>query len=236
MPVSVTIPANSSSAPFTVTAENDSLLDGTKKAVISASASGVGSDFVTVTVLDVDGGVPVGDDHGNNAATATFVGVPSVTTGNIEPNTDPDWFRFNASAGTNYVFETFLDTLFDSTLRLIDSDGVTEIDGNDDGGAGNASRLGWTAPDGGSGPYYVVVSSYIGSIPYTGTYSLQITAGSQDFALDSPASSAEENLDALFQAFGQTGGDEASSVPVSSTDDASIDSLAQALASDGAIE
>lgn len=54
VPATVTIPANSSSTTFTIVGVDDTLLDGTQTAVISASATGYASTSVTVQVTDVE--------------------------------------------------------------------------------------------------------------------------------------------------------------------------------------
>lgn len=52
VPATVTIPANQNSANFTVTGVNDSLRDGTRTAVITATAAGVSSTNASVSVTD----------------------------------------------------------------------------------------------------------------------------------------------------------------------------------------
>ena len=56
--------------------------------------SGVWSSCVSTTLT-----VLSGDDHGNNAATATAVGVPSSTAGTIDVGGDSDWFRSPGHGG-----------------------------------------------------------------------------------------------------------------------------------------
>jgi len=107
-----------------------------------------------------------------NAATSTPVLVPSSSPGNVEVGTDVDWFRFSAIVGTDYTFETILGTLSDSVLRLIETNGVTQIAFDDDGGENLASRIKWTAPA--NGTYYLEVGSF--NDTQTGTYSLVITS------------------------------------------------------------
>ena len=132
---------------------------------------------VSLVIIVLSGGLlfgGTGDDHGNNAAASTPVLVPSSTLGNVEVDTDVDWFRFSAIVGTDYTFETILGTLPDSVLRLIDTNGVTQIAFDDDGGEGLASRIEWTAPA--NGTYYLEVGSF--NDTQTGTYSLVITSDS----------------------------------------------------------
>jgi subtilisin-like proprotein convertase family protein len=111
-----------------------------------------------------------GDDHGDSAPTATSVAVDSSTDGNLEELGDEDWFSFSAVSGRDYRFATFHDTLHDSDITLYGTDGVTELDYDDDGGSGLQSLLFWTAPA--SGTYYVAVGAYLNG--YTGTYDFDI--------------------------------------------------------------
>ena len=111
------------------------------------------------------------DDHGNNASLATNIAVPSTTGGEIEATFDVDWFKFTAVSGTFYQFDTVLGTLTDSVLRLIGTDGTTELAYDDDGGPGFASSIDWTAPT--SGNYYLEVSGYGSDF---GTYNLTTVA------------------------------------------------------------
>ena len=111
------------------------------------------------------------DGQANNSATATGISVSSATFGNIEVGGDTDWFQFTAVAGVDYVFETALTSLHDSKLALYASDGTTQLESDDDGGRGTASRINWTAPA--SGTYYLEVrafsTSQFGSYTFTGT-------------------------------------------------------------------
>ncbi|MFV2068545.1 MAG: GEVED domain-containing protein, partial [Pirellulales bacterium] len=109
--------------------------------------------------------------------------MPSSTGGDLEVSADIDWFNFNAASGDEYTFETTLGTLADSTLTLFDTNGTTELDFDDDGGAGLASKIVWTAPA--NGTYYVQVDNYS---TQTGTYTLDLSvvaAGTEDFG-DAP--------------------------------------------------
>ena len=54
VPATVTIPANQASATFPVTAVDDTLLDGTQTATITASASGYANGAQTINVTDVE--------------------------------------------------------------------------------------------------------------------------------------------------------------------------------------
>ena len=111
------------------------------------------------------------DDHGNDAGTATPVAVPSVTPGEIELPADVDFFSFSAAVGSEYEFETTLNTLGDSTLTLYDTDGVTQLDFDDNGGTGTASLITWIAPS--SGTFFLKVDE--SGNDDVGTYSLHVT-------------------------------------------------------------
>ena len=118
---------------------------------------------VTLTVLPAD-------DHGNSAANATTVGIPSTTIGSIAVIGDTDWFAIQAIAGQQYTFTTQLGSLRDSILTLYNRNGTSQLTTNDDYGSTYASQIKWTAPA--TGTYYLVVASYGHS--YTGTYSLDV--------------------------------------------------------------
>jgi len=145
------------------------LVEGTYDVVVSATdaAGNEGTDTTTDELV-----VDAVDDHGNSAALSTAVLVPSSTAGNLEVGTDADWFGFSALAGAGYTFETILGTLPDTRLTLFDTDGVTQIAFDDDGGEGLASKIEWTAPA--SGTYFLEVGPF--SNTQTGTYSLIISS------------------------------------------------------------
>ena len=83
-------------------------------------------------------------NHGNSAATATTVAVPSLTQGMVSKAGDLDWFSFQATAGRTYVVSTQLGTLRHSVLRLYDHNGAKQLAFNDNIGPGNlAWRIRW---------------------------------------------------------------------------------------------
>ena len=224
----VTIPVGLSAVTFTVTAQNDTVADRGETVTITASAAGYTSIGDTLQVLDDDGGGGGGttDDHGNSSSAATSVSVPSTTSGVIEVNTDTDWFRFVANAGTQYTLQTTLGTLRDSWLTLYGTNGTTVLAENDDIANGVlASRIQWTAPA--SGTYYAAVRPYNQS--YTGTYTLSVSTGSGSIDGGS-AAEAQANLDALFQAFGQEGAAGSAVDGGSAVDEKLLEAVAQAVA------
>ncbi len=133
-------------------------------ALAGALACGAGCTF------DTSGCTGTGDDHGNNAGSATSVGVPSQTGGNIDVGGDVDWFAFGMVPGVTYTIETSLGTLTDSVLRLYGPNGTSQLAFDDDGGAGLASRIQYTAPS--SGTHYAEVRGF--SLSQSGTYTLGI--------------------------------------------------------------
>ena len=111
------------------------------------------------------------DDHGNNAAGASAIAVPSTRAGTVEVASDVDWFSFSAVAGVIYQVATTLGSLDDTFLRLIDTNGTTQLAFDDDAGPGFASLIAWTAPS--SGTYYVEASGFGGGI---GSYTVSLSA------------------------------------------------------------
>jgi hypothetical protein len=115
------------------------------------------------------------DDHGNSSPVATAISaVPSTNGGVIDVPGDVDWFSFTASAGSTYDLATTLGTLPDSVLRLIDSDGVTELDQNDND-VGLESLITWTAPA--DGIYFAEVRSFDTQI---GSYDFSVSLSGSD--------------------------------------------------------
>jgi subtilisin family serine protease len=135
------------------------------------------------------------DDHGNNAAASTAVGVPSSMLGTIGVKGDVDWFKFQAAAGKTYTFSTQLGTLPDSILTLYNRNGTSVLASNDDYGSSLASRITWKAPA--SGTYYLAVGAY-GNV-YAGSYTLSVqTPGASSSlagkSLSMPAALADNAL------------------------------------------
>jgi hypothetical protein len=110
----------------------------------------------------------LGDDHADTYASATLVGIPGLTPGNLEVPTDADVFAVRVSAGQKYRIATILGTLLDSRLRVLDADGTRELASNDDFNGNRAARLTWTAPA--NGTHYVQVTSF--ESQHQGTYDL----------------------------------------------------------------
>lgn len=107
------------------------------------------------------------DDHGNTAATATNVIVPSLTAGSLDPATDEDWFRFSITVASTVTIST--ESSMDTYGHLHDSAGA-RITFDDDSGANLNFQI-TTALN--PGTYFVRVHSFgFGS---TGSYNLRIS-------------------------------------------------------------
>ena len=105
------------------------------------------------------------DDHGNDRASATRVGVPSDTSGALTPG-DRDYFRIDISgSGT---LEVYTRGSIDTVGRLEDADG-SELAENDDSGSGLNFRM---EHDVSGGTYYVRVRGVAGST--VGDYTLHV--------------------------------------------------------------
>ena len=106
----------------------------------------------------------------DTAATANAIAIRDDFSGAISPSGDSDFVKFTASAGTFIVATTVLGTLSDSTLRLLDTDGTTELLFNDDAsGLGLASQTAFRFSA--AGTYFLQVEGLSGS---SGTYTLQL--------------------------------------------------------------
>ncbi len=125
--------------------------------VQSLNGSSVGTYTAAIAAVIID-------DHGNNAANATLIGVPSDTAGTIAATGDVDWFRFAATTGNSYNVSAFLGTLSYAQIRVIGSDGVTALQS----AAGFSPSLIWTPSA--SGTYYIEVDGF----STTGDYSLSV--------------------------------------------------------------
>ena len=108
-----------------------------------------------------------GDDHGDDRASATVVGIPSTTAGELERG-DRDWFRIDVGhAGTLLVESTGGTDTYGSLHR---SDG-SRIARNDDGGDRFNFRISRDALD--VGAYYLQVRGFNSSTH--GDYSLEVS-------------------------------------------------------------
>ncbi len=92
---------------------------------------GFGANIGTYSLSVIETDEP-SDDHPNIVGGSTVVEVGDRERGTIGNSDDADWFQFEAEAGVTYRLDVSLITLDDSQLRLVDSDGRTELAFNDD--------------------------------------------------------------------------------------------------------
>ena len=98
------------------------------------------------------------------------------TNGNLETNTDRDWFRLNLLAGTSYTFrQNAIDSGLDSYLYLRNSSGSL-LASDDDNGGNNNSLFSYTPQS--SGTYYLDAASY--NSASRGRYTVSATAANTD--------------------------------------------------------
>jgi len=124
------------------------------------------------------------DDHGNTAADATRLAVPSTADGCLSYFGDIDFFSLNAAAGQTYDILIDLPEggMDDSTAWLYGADGQTLLTWDDDGGRGYGSRILWTAPA--EGTYYLAVDACDPDLAELGAYTVEIALS--DFATETP--------------------------------------------------
>ena len=130
---------------------------------------------------------PAGEDFSAATSTSGRVAVGDTATGNIETNSDRDWFAVELVAGRSYTIDlrgspTGDGTLLDTYLRGIhDADGnVIPGTTNDDGGEGYNSRLTFTATE--SGTHYIAA----GAFSSRGTYEVEVTDHSPPIVVSNP--------------------------------------------------
>ncbi len=126
-----------------------------------------GSDADTHAHDGADGFEVPDDDFGNDASTAEQAFLDTTVFGQIDFAGDQDWFAFQGEAGVTYTFTSVLFSLPDSQLVLYDTDGVTVLAFDDDGGGGLAATLNWTASV--DGTYFLAVRGFD---VLTGSYSI----------------------------------------------------------------
>jgi len=117
-----------------------------------------------------------GDDHWDDATNATAISTNgTLENGVLEVGSDLDYFEFIATNGVQYTIETSqLGVDCDTYIRLFDTDGITQIDFDDDSGVGLASRIDWVATA--SGTFYVSVEPFGGNALNIGTYKISVTS------------------------------------------------------------
>lgn len=77
----------------------------------------------------------------------------------INPKGDLDYLFFHATGSMTYIIRTYGG--YDTTLTLFDTDGVTLLAYNDDGGGeGSLSLIEWYCPSGDDGTYYILAKFF----------------------------------------------------------------------------
>lgn len=107
------------------------------------------------------------DDHGNTAATATLVAVPSNTNGVIENNADEDWFKFVLTSSAQITAKTT--SSLDTYGYLLNSAG-TQIAYNDDTNGLNFQIVSTLN----AGTYYIRMHTY--NKASSGSYVLNLSS------------------------------------------------------------
>ena len=138
----------------------------------------------TLRVRDITTGIP-DDDFTALTGTAGTVAVGGSATGEIEIGGDRDWFAVTLEAGKSYRIDlegspTSAGTLSDPYLRGLYNAVGHRIAGtmNNDGGAGNNSRVTFTATD--DATYYVSAGADGSNV---GTYRLSVEEVTDDFTV-----------------------------------------------------
>ena len=119
------------------------------------------------------------DDHGDSplAATPLIIGGDRVAAC-LETAGDMDYFFFSATAGRTYrLLTSHLEGGADTVLYLLDTDGLTILDVDDNGGSDGGSLIEWAAPH--TGTYFLMVR-HAQATSGLGCFSLSATARQMD--------------------------------------------------------
>ncbi|MGB7532205.1 MAG: NosD domain-containing protein [Halobacteriota archaeon] len=131
--------------------------------------------------------IPDAYEPDNNFSLANYISVDGKKqTHDFHVPGDHDWMKFNATKGNSYTIETSeLGDESDTYLYFYDTDGITEIDNDDDNGIGLASKIVWNCSI--SGTYYLMVQHYSSSAfgPET-RYTISVTEKEAIFDTGSP--------------------------------------------------
>ena len=104
--------------------------------------SDTGSYSLSLTYL---GNAPAQDDHGSTIEAATGIGAGSIF-GELETASDLDFFRIFAKANTNYVAEVRLESHRNTSLALMNRNGILIQENDDAEGLNGGSRITWRTP------------------------------------------------------------------------------------------
>jgi len=137
------------------------------------------------------------DDHGDDAAAATELGLTSGVTGtavmggDLEHRGDDDWFSIEAVEGWTYRFGVNALSLTDPEISIYELDGSNLIKTDYDSGPEKSAFLEWTASA--TGTYFVKVFSrtYSGNAR-VGTYRISVASTNDSYGGN--AASAEPTL------------------------------------------
>ena len=112
------------------------------------------------------------DDHGDEAAVATDVGVGQVVRGRLDYMFDFDYFRFRADEGQKYRMNVAHETLRPTSVGLYAPNGLTGVNRHWKSRelVATGPRIVWTAPS--SEEFYLAVHNFGGK---KGPYTLTIT-------------------------------------------------------------
>ena len=137
-----------------------------------AASNGGTTDTGTYTVRVTE----MEDDFPETVDTTGTVEVGGSATGEIEYQTDSDWFAVELVAGQTYTIDLKGSPTSDGTLRDPKLRGIHDAEGNRipdtldfDGGTGRNSRLTFTATE--SGTYYIAASAHSMGV---GTYEVEV--------------------------------------------------------------
>ena len=137
-----------------------------------AASNGGTTDTGTYTVRVTE----MEDDFPETVDTTGTVEVGGSATGEIEYQTDSDWFAVELIAGQTYTIDLKGSPTNDGTLRDPKLRGIHDAEGNRipdtldfDGGTGRNSRLTFTATE--SGTYYIAASAHSMGV---GTYEVEV--------------------------------------------------------------
>lgn len=175
----------------TTLAENDDIILGVNRnSQLTYAAATTGTYYLEAGAFqdNYTGTYRIGvnstaDDYANSLTDATHpfgqVIVNGTSTGALEVTGDRDWFRIQLTAGSRYLINLTGTTLEDPYLRLHDSTGTTLAE-NDDIvlGINRNSQLAFTATT--TSSYYLEAGAFADS--YTGTYSISVSATTDDYA------------------------------------------------------
>ena len=128
-------------------------------------------------------------DHGNDRASATAVGIPSITAGTLTRG-DKDYFRIDVGHAGTLRLETR--SAIDTYGTLLRSDG-SQVTRNDDGGGNYNFRI--STGSVGAGVYYLEVRGFSPST--TGTYSLEVSGSARGPGTLPAAAAPAVTIDAI---------------------------------------